>query len=136
VRLPRLVRRPDRQSRSISAGLRYFNDFYPTAPTMLEEIVAGGLMLTPSVEDAEEEVLETIDYYFQGAMIGGLSRVQLFAIARELTGSFFGRRQNLFERYFTGEPARAYSSAFNRLNLPQVRKPVDKLLTAAAPAFT
>lgn len=45
-------------------------------------------------------------------------------------------RQSLFERYFAGEPARAYCSAFNRLDLPQVRKPVDKLLTAAAPAFT
>lgn len=116
------------ESRSVHAGLRYFADGYPAAIAALEQIAAGGLILTPVGAQADPSQAADIAHYFQGAGVDGLDRVRLFRLAWELTGSSFGSRHSLFERYFLGEPDRAYAGRFAKQDPKQVRAMADRLL--------
>ena len=118
------------QSRFIHAGLRHFTDHYTAAIAKLEEIGAGGLILTPANAEKDPDLAADVAHYFQGAGIDGLNRVRLFRLAWELTGSSFASRESLFERYFLGEPGRAHAAGFNRLDLGEVRAAADQLLRA------
>ena len=46
---------------------------------------------------------EEIGKYYQGTNLAAPERVRLFRLAWDLTGTQFGSRQTLYERYFNGD---------------------------------
>ncbi len=61
-------------------------------------------MLTPTEQDVEGPMSDAIAKFYQGATISGPERVRLFRLAWDLIGTQFGSRQELYERFFNGDP--------------------------------
>jgi len=81
----------------------WYPDAYARVVAIVEQLAAGGLMLTPTEEDFAGPLAGDIDKYFQGANIDARKKVRLFRLAWDLIGTQFGSRQTLYERFFNGD---------------------------------
>ena len=81
----------------------WYPDAYVRVMWIVEQLAAGGLMLTPTEQDVNGPMAETIGKYYQGAALKAPDRVKLFRLAWDLTGTQFGSRQTLYERFFNGD---------------------------------
>ncbi|MQG77100.1 MAG: 4-hydroxyphenylacetate 3-monooxygenase, oxygenase component, partial [SAR202 cluster bacterium] len=87
-------------------------DAYQRVTDIMQQLAAGGLMLTPTEADMESSIRPVIDKYFQGAKIGAYDRVRLFRLVWDFIGTQFGSRQILYERYFNGDVVRLRQGRF------------------------
>lgn len=81
-------------------------EMYARVVAILQQMAAGGLMLTPTESDMTGEVTPQTDKYFQGANMPAYERVRLFRLVWDLIGTEFGSRSTLYERYFNGDVVR------------------------------
>ena len=81
----------------------WYPDAYSRVAAIVEQLAAGGLMLTPPEEDFGGPLSRDIEKYFQGANMDAKKKVQLFRLAWDLIGTEFGSRQTLYERFFNGD---------------------------------
>ncbi len=81
----------------------WYPDAYARVAAIVEQLAAGGLMLTPTEEDMLGPLAGDIDKFYQGTSINAKKRVQLFRLAWDLIGTQFGSRQTLYERFFNGD---------------------------------
>ena len=81
----------------------WYPDAYDRAVSIVQQLAASGLMLTPTEKDMAGPLSADIEKYYQGTNIGARERVRLFRLAWDLTGSQYGSRQTLYERYFNGD---------------------------------
>ena len=79
---------------------------YARVVAILQQMAAGGLMLTPTEADMTGEGTPQTDKYFQGANVPAYERVRLFRLVWDLIGTEFGSRSTLYERYFNGDVVR------------------------------
>ncbi len=84
----------------------WWPDAYVRIIWIVEQLAAGGLMLTPTENDIDGPQADTIGKYYQGAAINARDRVRLFRMAWDLTGTQWGSRQTLYERFFNGDVVR------------------------------
>ena len=84
----------------------WYPDAYVRIIWIVEQLAAGGLMLTPSQSDVEGPLAETIGKYYQGASTEASEKIALFRLAWDLVGTQFGSRQTLYERFFNGDVVR------------------------------
>ena len=83
-----------------------FPTIYPRLVQILQTIGASGLMATPSVAELDGARRADVMHYYQAAMLPGDRRIELFRLAWDLACSSFAGRQELYERYFSGDPWR------------------------------
>jgi len=81
-------------------------EMYARVVAILQQMAAGGLMLTPTESDMIGEITPQTEKYFQGANISSYERVRLFRLVWDLIGTEFGSRSTLYERYFNGDVVR------------------------------
>ena len=81
----------------------WYPDAYARVAAIVEQLAAGGLMLTPTEEDLAGPLADEIGKYYQGASIDAKKKVRLFRLAWDLIGTQFGSRQTLYERFFNGD---------------------------------
>mgnify|MGYP003319629030 FL=1 len=81
----------------------WYPDAYARVAAIVEQLAAGGLMLTPTEEDMRGPLARDIDKFYQGVSINAKERVRLFRLAWDLIGTQFGSRQTLYERFFNGD---------------------------------
>ena len=81
-------------------------EMYARVVAILQQMAAGGLMLTPTESDMTGEGAPQTDKYFQGANMPAYERVRLFRLVWDLIGTEFGSRSTLYERYFNGDVVR------------------------------
>ncbi len=81
----------------------WYPDAYARVAAIVEQLAAGGLMLTPTEEDIAGPMAGDIGKYYQGTNIDAKNRVRLFRLAWDLIGTQFGSRQTLYERFFNGD---------------------------------
>jgi 4-hydroxyphenylacetate 3-monooxygenase len=81
----------------------WYPDAYSRVAAIVEQLAAGGLMLTPTEEDMSGPLAGEIGKYYQGASIDAREKVRLFRLAWDLIGTQFGSRQTLYERFFNGD---------------------------------
>lgn len=81
----------------------WYPDAYSRVAAIVEQLAAGGLMLTPTEEDLAGPLAGEIGKYYQGASIDAKKKVRLFRLAWDLIGTQFGSRQTLYERFFNGD---------------------------------
>ena len=81
----------------------WYPDAYARVAAIVEQLAAGGLMLTPTEEDMRGPLAGDIDKFYQGVSINAKGRVRLFRLAWDLIGTQFGSRQTLYERFFNGD---------------------------------
>lgn len=84
---------------------------------IIQTIGAGGLFMVPSFKMLDSELAPQIEQYFQAANIDSHERIRLFRLAVDAALTSFSGRQQLYERYFAGDPVRSsasYANAFDK----------------------
>ena len=72
---------------------------------IIQTIGAGGTVYGAVLQDAGERFLAPeIEKYFQAANIDSHERIRLFRLACDAALTSFSGRQQLYERYFAGDP--------------------------------
>jgi 4-hydroxyphenylacetate 3-monooxygenase len=73
---------------------------------IIQILGAGGLVAVPSYADQSGPVAADIGTYFQAANADAPTRIKLFRLAFDAAVSSFAGRQQLYERYYSGDPVR------------------------------
>ncbi|WP_159887428.1 4-hydroxyphenylacetate 3-hydroxylase family protein [Paenibacillus puerhi] len=103
--------------------------FYPRAVEILQQVGGGGFVQAPSgVEDFYGPISGLMHLYFEGAAVSAEKKVQLFKLAWDLIGSPLGARHELYERFYAGDPMRAYANLYNSFDKDRLVDPVWRLL--------
>ena len=83
---------------------------FPKMFVRMQEIIqtlgAGGLVSVPSYAELSSGVSEAVHEYFQAATLDSRQRIKLFRLAFDAAVSSFAGRQQLYERYYSGDPVR------------------------------
>ncbi len=117
----------------------WFPDAYTRVIWIVEQLCAAGLMLTPTEADVRGPARDLIARYYQGAALGAEERIRLFRLAWDLTGTQFGSRQALYERFFNGDVVRLRQTRFQTYDYTRAVGMVDRFfarldaLSAAQP---
>lgn len=106
---------------------------YPRAVEIIQTIGAGGLLLSPTYADFENEELRAdLDKFYVGRTgVAAEDRVQLFKLAWDLCGEAFGQRMLQYERYYSGDPIRKLGMFYNNYKRQNEFTMVDRALEGA-----
>ncbi len=74
---------------------------------------AGGLVGVPSYAEMKGDLQADVEKYFQAANADSASRIKLFRLAYDAAVSSFSGRQQLYERFYTGDPVRLAGQHYN-----------------------
>jgi 4-hydroxyphenylacetate 3-monooxygenase len=118
----------------------WFPDAYVRVIWILEQLCASGLMLTPTEADVRGPNAEAIARFYQSAGLPADERIRLFRLAWDLTGTQFGSRQALYERFFNGDVVRLRQARFQSYDYSRALAAVDRFFerldTLAGPEST
>jgi 4-hydroxyphenylacetate 3-monooxygenase len=89
-----------------------FPKMYPRIVEIIQLLGASGLMATASEADFAGPIAADVTKYLQAANSDGKERVRLYRLAWDVACSGFGGRQELYERYFFGDPIRMMSALY------------------------
>jgi 4-hydroxyphenylacetate 3-monooxygenase len=73
---------------------------------IIQILGAGGLVAVPSYAELSGPMGKDVETYFQAANADSRSRIKLFRLAFDAAVSSFSGRQQLYERYYSGDPVR------------------------------
>jgi 4-hydroxyphenylacetate 3-monooxygenase len=117
----------------LNIGRNLFPRVYPNLRAVIQQLSASGLMALPTEKDMESEIRSDIDRYYQAKNTPSEERIRLFRLAWDIAGSSFGSRQELYERFFFGDPVRMAGNLFNWYDKEPYKERVRKLLRAEDP---
>jgi 4-hydroxyphenylacetate 3-monooxygenase len=100
----------------------------PSMSTIVQQLGASGLMAIPPEGIFGSEAKGMVDKYFQSKTLGAEDRIKLFRLAWDLVGSSFGGRQELYERFFFGDPVRMAGAFYNWYDKEPYKQRVRELL--------
>ncbi len=100
----------------------------PALSVVLKQIGASGLMAIPPEEVLGSPERADVDRYYQAKTLDAEERIRLFKLAWDAAGSSFGGRQDLYERFFFGDPARMASAYYTWYNKEPYKTRVSELL--------
>ena len=100
----------------------------PALSTVLKQIGASGLMAIPPEEILSTKVRPDVDRYYQAKTTDAEERIRLFKLAWDLAGSSFAGRQDLYERFFFGDPVRMASAYYSWYDKEPYKERVKELL--------
>jgi 4-hydroxyphenylacetate 3-monooxygenase len=83
-----------------------FPKMFVRACEIIQILGAGGLVAVPSYAETASPVWPDVEAYFQAANLDSRSRIKLFRLAFDAAVSSFSGRQQLYERYYSGDPVR------------------------------
>jgi 4-hydroxyphenylacetate 3-monooxygenase len=73
---------------------------------IVQTLGAGGLVAVPSYAELSGPMRSDVETYFQAANADARQRIKLFRLAFDAAVSTFSGRQQLYERYYSGDPVR------------------------------
>src|SRR5207244_696662 len=73
---------------------------------IIQLLGAGGLVAVPSYAELQGPAASDVTTYFQAANADAATRIKLFRLAFDAAVSSFSGRQQLYERYYSGDPVR------------------------------
>ncbi|MEO8715789.1 MAG: 4-hydroxyphenylacetate 3-hydroxylase N-terminal domain-containing protein [Acetobacteraceae bacterium] len=79
---------------------------------IIQTLGAGGLVAVPSFAETRSDVWDDVEMYFQSVNADSRSRIRLFRLAFDAAVSSFSGRQQLYERYYSGDPVRLAASLY------------------------
>jgi 4-hydroxyphenylacetate 3-monooxygenase oxygenase component len=116
----------------IHAALRQFPRVYPRLIELLHLTGGSGFISIPTAADMNSHNSELIENVFRGAERGGRERIQLFRLAWDIIGEAFGSRQELFERFFLGDPTRALAHLYRDYDTSKLDALIKRVMKGAA----
>ncbi|GBD40258.1 4-hydroxyphenylacetate 3-monooxygenase oxygenase component [bacterium HR38] len=124
---------PDRGA--LDGARNLYPRLYPRLREILEQIGASGLITLPSERDFKGPLAPLLEKYLQGATLEAKERVALFRLAWDMTLSGFGARQELYERFFFGDPVRMYQTLFSVYDKEPYKERIRAYLKRALSVF-
>ena len=100
----------------------------PGLAAVLKHVGASGLMAIPPEEILESSARADVDKYYQAKSADSEERIRLFKLAWDASGSSFGGRQDLYERFFFGDPVRMASAYYAWYDKDPYKARVKELL--------
>jgi 4-hydroxyphenylacetate 3-monooxygenase len=100
----------------------------PVLAVVLKQIGASGLMAIPPEGLLGSSERTDVDRYYQAKTADAEERIRLFKLAWDAAGSSFGGRQDLYERFFFGDPVRMASAYYGWYDKEPYKERVRKLL--------
>lgn len=100
----------------------------PSLCSIIRQLGASGLMAIPPEDILVSEARKYVDKYYQSKMQEGVERIKLFKLAWDAVGSSFGGRQELYERFFFGDPVRMASALYNWYDKEPYKKLVREFM--------
>jgi 4-hydroxyphenylacetate 3-monooxygenase len=98
----------------LNAARNLYPRLFPQLRTIIQQLSASGMMALPSESDMKnKEIRPIIDTYYQAKNTSSDERIRLFHLAWDIAGSSFGSRQELYERFFFGDPVRMAGALYN-----------------------
>ncbi|MFI5420694.1 MAG: 4-hydroxyphenylacetate 3-hydroxylase C-terminal domain-containing protein, partial [Nitrososphaerales archaeon] len=97
----------------LNVGRNLFPRMYPSLRAVIQQLSASGLMALPTEKDMQSEARKDIDKYYQAKNTSAEEKIRLFRLAWDIAGSSFGSRQELYERFFFGDPVRMAGNLYN-----------------------
>ncbi|MEN2768483.1 4-hydroxyphenylacetate 3-monooxygenase, oxygenase component [Ornithinibacillus xuwenensis] len=88
------------------AAVNYYPKIYPRLMEIIQLMSASGLVAIPNEQDFQADIGDDLKKHLQSANQDGYDKVKLFRLAWDLSMSAFGSRQQLYERFFFGDPVR------------------------------
>ena len=105
-----------------------FPQMFRRACEIIQIIGAGGLAMVPSFAELDGPLAADVDTYYQAANADARKRIKLFRLAFDATMSSFSGRQQLYERYFAGDPVRGAGGLYHAYETaPHVARIMDVL---------
>jgi 4-hydroxyphenylacetate 3-monooxygenase len=83
-----------------------FSDMFRRCCEVIQILGAGGLVAVPSYAELDGPAGTDVTTYFQAANADAATRIKLFRLAFDAAVSSFAGRQQLYERYYSGDPVR------------------------------
>ncbi len=83
-----------------------FANMYVRMCEIIQILGAGGLVAVPSYAELSGPAAADVTTYFQAANADAPTRIKLFRLAFDAAVSSFAGRQQLYERYYSGDPVR------------------------------
>jgi 4-hydroxyphenylacetate 3-monooxygenase len=80
---------------------------------IIQTLGAGGLVAVPSYAELSGPAASDVETYAQAANADAPTRVKLFRLAFDAAVSSFSGRQQLYERYYSGDPVRLAGALYN-----------------------
>jgi 4-hydroxyphenylacetate 3-monooxygenase len=80
---------------------------------IIQTLGAGGLVAVPSYAELSGPIAADVETYFQAANADSRYRVKLFRLAFDAAVSSFSGRQQLYERYYSGDPVRLAGTLYD-----------------------
>ena len=111
-----------------------FPDMFRRACEIIQTIGAGGLMMVPSAADLSGPLSEDVTRYAQAANADAADRIRLFRLAVDASTSGFSGRQQLYERYFAGDPVRAAGILYKQYETAAYRDRIEAFLDVSEQA--
>jgi len=100
----------------------------PYLVTVIKQIGASGLIAIPPEQILKSAARPDVDKYYQARLADAEDRIALFKLAWDLAGSSFAGRQELYERYFFGDPVRMASALYGWYNKEPMKERVREIL--------
>ena len=79
----------------------------------IETLCAGGLVAVPSYAELSGPLSADVKTYFQATNADSRYRIRLFRPAFDAAVSSFSGRQQLYERYYSGDPVRLAGTLYD-----------------------
>jgi 4-hydroxyphenylacetate 3-monooxygenase len=97
----------------LDAARNYYPAIYARLTELIQLLGASGIIMMPSKADREGPLGPQIAKYLQAGNASAEERLKLFRLAWDMTMSSFGGRQNLYEKFFFGDPVRMRSALYD-----------------------
>ena len=101
----------------------------PNLAVVIKQIGASGLMAIPPSEILESSARSDVDKYYQAKLAGAEERIRIFKLAWDVAGSSFAGRQDLYERFFFGDPVRMAGAYYTWYDKEPYKKRVREILS-------
>ena len=100
----------------------------PTFSGAIKQLGASGLMAIPPEDIMGSAARPDVDKYYQARSADADERIRLFKLAWDMAGTSFGGRQDLYERFFFGDPVRMASAYYAWYNKEPYKNRVKEFL--------
>jgi 4-hydroxyphenylacetate 3-monooxygenase len=105
-----------------------FPRLYPRMIEIIQLNCSSSLMALPSEADFSGPIRPELERYLAAAGASARDRVALYRLAWDIAGSAFGGRQQLYERFFFGDPLRMASALVDNSDMASLAARVDEFL--------
>jgi 4-hydroxyphenylacetate 3-monooxygenase len=117
-----------------------FPKMFIRACEIIQTLGAGGLVAVPSYAELDGPVGVDVRAYSQAATVDSPTRIKLFRLAFDTAVSSFSGRQQLYERYYSGDPVRLagalYAMYEKDSHVERIHAMLDELEARQAPPGT